>query len=53
MSKPVKLSIAGVVLVGVAAVAVMGARRNDKKAVEVKIEQVGRRDLVSSVTASG
>jgi HlyD family secretion protein len=47
------LSIAGAVLVGVAAVAVMGARKNDKKAVEVKIEQVGRRDLVSSVTASG
>jgi HlyD family secretion protein len=53
MGKPLKLSIAGAVLVGVAAVAVMGARRNDKKAVEVKIEQVGRRDLVSSVTASG
>jgi HlyD family secretion protein len=53
MGKPLKLSIAGAVLVGVAAVAVMGARKNDKKAVEVKIEQVGRRDLVSSVTASG
>jgi HlyD family secretion protein len=53
MGKPLKLSIAGAVLVGVAAVAVMGARKNDKKAVEVKIEQVARRDLVASVTASG
>ncbi|AHG90440.1 efflux transporter, RND family, MFP subunit [Gemmatirosa kalamazoonensis] len=53
MGKPLKLSIAGVVLVGLAAVAVMGASKRDKKAVEVKIEQVGRRDLVSSVTASG
>jgi HlyD family secretion protein len=53
MSKSIKLSIAGVAIVGIAAVAVMGAKRNDKKAVEVKIEQVARRDLVASVTASG
>jgi HlyD family secretion protein len=53
MSKPVKLSIAGVVLAGIAAVAVMGASKREKKAVEVKLEQVGRRDLVASVTASG
>jgi HlyD family secretion protein len=53
MRKSLKLSIAGVVVVGIAAVAVMGAKKNDKKAVEVKIEQVARRDLVASVTASG
>jgi HlyD family secretion protein len=53
MSKSLKLSIAGVALVGIAAVAVMGAKKRDNKAVEVKLEQVGRRDLVASVTASG
>jgi HlyD family secretion protein len=53
MSKRVKLSIAGVLVAGLAAVAVMGASRRGNKAVEVKIEQVARRDLVASVTASG
>jgi len=53
MSKRVKLSIAGVIVAGLAAVAVMGASRRGNKAVEVKIEQVARRDLVASVTASG
>ena len=53
MSKRAKLSIAGVIVAGLAAVAVMGASKRGNKAVEVKIEQVERRDLVASVTASG
>ncbi len=53
MSKPLKLSIAGVVLAAVAAFAVMGAKKRENKVVEVKLESVGRRDLVASVTASG
>jgi HlyD family secretion protein len=53
MSKSVKLTIGGVIIAGLAAVAAMGASKRGNKAVEVKIEQVARRDLVASVTASG
>ena len=53
MSKPVKFTIAGVVLVALAAVGAMGFSKRGKKAVEVRMEQVERRDLVASVTASG
>jgi HlyD family secretion protein len=53
MSKPVKLSIAGVVIIALAAVVAMGASRRGNKATEVRMEQVERRDLVASVTASG
>lgn len=53
MRKSVKLSIAGVIVAGLAAVGVMGASKRGNKAVEVKIEQVARRDLTASVTASG
>jgi HlyD family secretion protein len=53
MSKRVKFSIAGVVLVALVAVVLMGASRRGNKGVEVRMEQVERRDLVASVTASG
>jgi HlyD family secretion protein len=53
MSKPVKFTIAGVVVAVIAAVGVMGASKRGNKAVEVRMEQVARRDLVASVTASG
>ena len=53
MTKRVKWGIAGAVVVGLLAVGgVVGAKRGDKP-VEVRIEPVAKRDLVSSVTASG
>src|SRR5688500_6158261 len=53
MSKPVKFSIAGVILLALVALVAMGASRRGNKATEVRMEQVERRDLVASVTASG
>jgi HlyD family secretion protein len=54
MSRRMKLGLfAGLLVVAVGAVMAMGAARNRKKAVEVRMEQVGTRDLVSVVTASG
>jgi HlyD family secretion protein len=53
MSKPVKFSIAGVVILALVALVAMGASRRGNKATEVRMEQVERRDLVASVTASG
>ncbi|MBL0938004.1 MAG: efflux RND transporter periplasmic adaptor subunit [Gemmatimonadaceae bacterium] len=53
MTKTVKFGIAGVVLVGVAALAVVAAKKNSTKPVEVRAEAVEARDLVASVTASG
>ena len=53
MSKSVKLTIGGVILASLAGVSAMAASKRGNKAVEVKIEQVARRDLVASVTASG
>jgi HlyD family secretion protein len=44
---------AGLIAVAVGAVMAMGAARNRNKAVEVRMEQVGSRDLVAVVTASG
>ncbi|MEP6990012.1 MAG: efflux RND transporter periplasmic adaptor subunit [bacterium] len=53
MSKRVKFSVfGGVILVLVAVGALTAAKRRDK-AVEVRIETVQARDLVASVTASG
>jgi HlyD family secretion protein len=53
MTKRMKWSIGGVVIVGVAAfMAVTAAKRGDK-GTEVRIEAVEKRDLVASVTASG
>jgi HlyD family secretion protein len=53
MSKRWKLTIAGITLATLAGVGGVAATRNKNKATEVKIEAVGRRDLVASVTASG
>lgn len=54
MSRRMKLGLfAGLLVVAVGAVLAMGAARNKKKAVEVRMEKVGARDLVSIVTASG
>ena len=53
MSKRNKVlaGIGGVVLLGVLVIVSSSARR--EKGVEVRLEQVGRRDLVAAVTASG
>jgi HlyD family secretion protein len=44
---------AGLLVVAVGAVFAMGAARNRKKPVEVRMEEVSTRDLVAVVTASG
>src|SRR5881396_1126831 len=53
MSKRVKWSIAGAVGLVVVLIGGLTAAKRGNKAVEVRIEPVQKRDLVSSVTASG
>jgi HlyD family secretion protein len=53
MSKRVKLSVLGGVILVLAAIGGLTAAKSGKKAVEVRTEQVQGRDLVASVTASG
>jgi HlyD family secretion protein len=53
MSKRVKWSIAGVVIVAIAAIVGTAAAKRSNAATEVRIEKVQRADLVASVTASG
>jgi HlyD family secretion protein len=54
MSRRMKLGLfAGLLVLSVGAVLAMGAARNRNKAVEVRMEKVGSRDLVAVVTASG
>jgi HlyD family secretion protein len=53
MSKKMKWSILGVVVVGAGAVFATTAANRGEKATEVRIEAVEERDLVASVTASG
>ena len=53
MSKRVKWSVAGGVLLVIVAIGGLTAAKGKNKAVEVRTEQVATRDLVSSVTASG
>ncbi len=53
MSKRTKWSIAGILIIGLAAVAGLTAANRGNKGVEVRIEAVEARDLVASVTASG
>jgi HlyD family secretion protein len=53
MSKRVKWSIAGGVGLVVVLIGGLGAAKRSNKAVEVRIEAIEKRDLVSSVTASG
>ncbi len=53
MTKRIKWSIGGIFIAAVAMVLVLTAAKGRNKAVEVRIEPVQKRDLVSSVTASG
>jgi HlyD family secretion protein len=53
MGKKTKIAIGIVALAGLASVVAMSYGKRNNKAVEVRIEAVQRRDLVSSVTASG
>jgi HlyD family secretion protein len=53
MSKKVKWSIAGAVGLVVVLIGGLGAAKRSNKAVEVRIEPIEKRDLISSVTASG
>lgn len=53
MSKKIKWSIFGGIVVVFAGVLVLSAAKRGNKAVEVRIEPVQKRDLVASVTASG
>ena len=53
MSKRVKWSVAGGVLLAIVAVIGLTAMKGKNKAVDVRTEQVQQRDLVASVTASG
>ena len=53
MSKRVKFSVFGGVILVLVAVGALTAAKRGKKAVEVRTEQVQARDLVASVTASG
>ncbi|HKH94127.1 MAG TPA: efflux RND transporter periplasmic adaptor subunit [Gemmatimonadaceae bacterium] len=53
MSKRVKWSVAGGVLLVIAAIGGLTAMKGKNKPVEVRTEQVQPRDLVASVTASG
>jgi HlyD family secretion protein len=53
MGKRAKWAIGIVAVAGIASVLGMSAARRGNKAVEVRMEQVQKRDLVASVTASG
>jgi HlyD family secretion protein len=53
MSKRMKWSIAGIVVVSIAAFGAVTAAKRGNKPTEVRIEAVESRDLVASVTASG
>jgi HlyD family secretion protein len=53
MSKKVKWSIGGVVILGIAAFMAVTAAKRGNKGTEVRMEAVQKRDLVASVTASG
>ena len=53
MSKKVKWSIGGTVIIGIVAFMAVTAAKRGNKGTEVRIEAVQKRDLVASVTASG
>ncbi len=53
MTRTVKFGIGGTVVVAIAALAFLSAKKNQSKPVEVRTEAVESRDLVASVTASG
>ena len=53
MGKKAKFAIFGIAVVAVGSVLGMSAAKRGKKAVEVRMEPVQKRDLIASVTASG
>jgi len=53
MSKKTKWGVGGGIVLAIVLVGVLSAAKGRNKATEVRIEQVERRDLVASVTASG
>ncbi len=53
MTKRVKMSVFGTVLLVLVAIGALTAAKSGKKAIEVRTEPVQARDLVASVTASG
>ncbi len=53
MSRRTKLGLFGVVVVIVLAVVFVGAARKGDSGVAVRMEEVGRKDLIATVTASG
>ena len=53
MSKKVKWSIGGALIIGIVAFMAVTAAKRGNKGTEVRIEAVQKRDLVASVTASG
>ena len=53
MTKTAKYGIGAAILLTIAALAAVAARRGRDKPVEVRVEAVERRDLVASVVASG
>lgn len=53
MSKRTKWGVGGAVLLAIVLVGVLSAAKGRNKATEVRIEEVERRDLIASVTASG
>jgi HlyD family secretion protein len=53
MSKRTKWGVGGGIVLAIVLVGVLSAAKGRNKATEVRIEQVERRDLVASVTASG
>jgi len=53
MSKKVKWSIGGAVIIAIVAFMAVTAAKRSNKGTEVRIEAVQKRDLVASVTASG
>ena len=53
MSKKTKWGVGGGIVLAIVLVGVLSAMKGRNKATEVRIEQVERRDLVASVTASG
>ena len=53
MSKRTKWGVGGGIILAIALIGGLSAAKGRNKATEVRIEQVQRRDLVASVTASG
>ena len=53
MSKKVKYSIIGVAVIVVVGIVALTAMKGNNKGVEVRVENVAKRDLIASVTASG